>query len=77
MDKKRVRINEDLTAEQLAERLGVSVVEVLKRLFLKGIMPTVKMVVELDTARELAVEMGYELTGDDEPPDEQGAPVLR
>lgn len=50
-----------LTVKELAERMAVSETDVIKRLFMKGFMRTVNQVVELELARDLALEMGYEL----------------
>lgn len=73
--RKRVRIVNPLTAQELADLLGVSVTFVIKSLFKKGIMRTVHQIVELETARALAVDMGYQLSDDDDPPGGQAAGV--
>ncbi len=73
--RKKVRIANPLTAKELADLLEVSVTVVIKSLFMKGIMRTVHQIVELETARALAVDMGYQLTDDDDPPGGQTAGV--
>ncbi|MDX1985092.1 MAG: translation initiation factor IF-2 N-terminal domain-containing protein [Candidatus Obscuribacter sp.] len=65
--RKKVRIANPLTANELAALLEVSATVVIKSLFMKGIMRTVHQIVELETARALAVEMGYELSDDEDP----------
>lgn len=54
-------LTSDLTVKELAEKMAVSETEVIKRLFMKGYMRTVNQMVELELARDLALEMGYEL----------------
>jgi transcriptional regulator with XRE-family HTH domain len=73
--RKKVRIVNHLTARELADLLGVSVTEVIKNLFAKRVMRTVHQIVELETARALAIDMGYQLRDDEDPPDEQAAAV--
>lgn len=77
--RKKVRIIHDLTANQLAELLGLKVSAVIKALFMQGIRRTVHQIVEVNTARKLALDMGFQLGDDDEgdPPDEHTAPVPR
>ncbi|MBY0358413.1 MAG: translation initiation factor IF-2 [Candidatus Obscuribacterales bacterium] len=54
-------LSTDLTVLELAEKMAVSETEIIKRLFMKGFMRTVNQMVELELARDLAIEMGYEL----------------
>ena len=68
---KRVRIEQPLTVRELAETLRISDVAVIKHLFMKGVMRTVSQIVELDHARQLAIDLGYELI-DSESPDVEG-----
>ncbi len=56
-----ITLTGSLTVQELAERMSVSESEIIKRLFIKGFMRTVNQVVELELARELAVEMEYEV----------------
>ncbi len=58
---KRVRIDKKLTVKELSETLHITDVAVIKHLFMKGLMRTVHQIVELEDARQLAVDMGYEL----------------
>jgi translation initiation factor IF-2 len=58
---KIVVISKPMTVKELSEKMIVSETEVIKRLFMKGIMRTVNQVVEIDAARELAKEMEYEV----------------
>jgi translation initiation factor IF-2 len=50
-----------LTVTDLAQRMNVPETEIIKRLFMKGFMRTVNQLVELELAKELAVEMEYEI----------------
>jgi len=73
--KKRVRIANQLTAEGLATLLEVPATVVIKALFEKGVARTASMIVEMETARCLAIDMGYELINDDDAPDGHAAAV--
>jgi hypothetical protein len=75
--RKKVTIAKDLTAKQLASVLDLNVTEVIRNLFQQGIMRTVHQIVELDTARKLARDMGYKLSDEDDPPDDQTAAVRK
>lgn len=63
---KVVALTGPLTVKELSERMTVAVEEIIKRLFMKGFMRTVNQVVELELARDLAVEMGYEVPSKEE-----------
>jgi translation initiation factor IF-2 len=63
---KVVAITSPMTVQALAEKMGQPETEVIKRLFMKGIMRTVNQMVELDLAKELAIEMGYELASQED-----------
>lgn len=58
---RRVRIDGALTVRDLAQVLGMRDVELIKALFDKKIMRTVGQIVEVDLARQLAVDLGFEL----------------
>ncbi len=51
----------DIPLKTLSEKLGISAVEITKRLFKEGIMKTVNESVDYDTAALLAAELGIEL----------------
>ncbi|PWU02676.1 MAG: translation initiation factor IF-2 [Candidatus Melainabacteria bacterium] len=59
---KVITLTNALTITELAEKMGVSVEEVIKRFFMKGIGRTVNQLVELELAKELAAEMEYEVS---------------
>lgn len=59
---KVIALSNPLSVKELSEVMSVSETEIIKRLFIKGFMRTVNQMVELELARDLAVEMGYELT---------------
>jgi translation initiation factor IF-2 len=63
---KTVVINTNLTVQELAAKMGVPETEVIKQLFMKGIMRTVNMIVECELAKELAQQMEYEVLTEEE-----------
>jgi transcriptional regulator with XRE-family HTH domain len=64
MTSKKVRINMPLTVRELALALGLEVSLVVRLLFERRVMRTVDTIVELEIARNLALDLGYELTDD-------------
>lgn len=58
---KAIVITTNVTVQELAAKMGVPETEVIKRLFMKGIARTVNMMVEFELAKELAIEMEYEV----------------
>ena len=58
---KRVCIDNNLTVKELAQKLGVSDIVVIKQLFMRGILRTVNQIVEIECARSLAIDMCYEV----------------
>ncbi len=58
---KIIALTGSLTVKELSERMATSETEIIKRLFIKGFMRTVNQLVELELARDLAQEMGYEI----------------
>lgn len=67
--KKRVHLNHDLTVARLAYLLGLPDTHVIKHLFYDmKVMRTLNQVVEADTAKQLARELGYDV--DDSPVDQ-------
>lgn len=62
---KVVTIGGSVTVQELADKMVVPVPEVIKRLFMKGVMRTVNQLVEADLARELATEMEYEVLSEE------------
>src|SRR5579885_840638 len=62
---KVVSITTPLTVMELSEKMCVSETEIIKRLFMKGIMRTVNQLVEPELAREVATEMEYEVVSEE------------
>jgi translation initiation factor IF-2 len=58
---KRVRLIGDFTVGDFAEKLGVPVNEVMKRLLMMGQMLTINHILEAERAEELALEMNVEI----------------
>ncbi len=51
----------DIPLKMLSEKLGISAVEITKRLFKEGIMKTVNETIDYDTAALVAADLGIEL----------------
>jgi translation initiation factor IF-2 len=58
---KVVKLSGSLTVKELAEKMHIRETEIIKRLFMKGIMATINQTLELDVADTLAREMEYEV----------------
>ena len=58
---KIVELHQNITVSQLAEKMGISASEVIKALFMKGVITTINHVLELETAEMVAHELGYEV----------------
>lgn len=56
---KKVRLTQGLTVKELSEKLKVKETEIIKTLFLKGIISTINQTLELETAKTLAQEFGF------------------
>jgi len=56
-----VRLSGSLTVKELAERIGVHEAEVIKRLFLKGMMATINQTIPLETAEAIVADLGLEV----------------
>ncbi|CAN5476580.1 translation initiation factor IF-2 [soil metagenome] len=69
---KAIVITTNVTVQELAAKMGVPETEVIKRLFMKGIARTVNMMVEFELAKELAIEMEYEVLSKEESTGEEG-----
>lgn len=57
----QVTITSPLTVQELASKLLMPEIEVVKQLFTRGIMRTVNQMLELDLAIDLAKSLGYEV----------------
>lgn len=58
---KEVYLSTNLTVQELSEKMNLAATEIIKHLFMKGIMRTVNQIVELEAARELALDLEYEI----------------
>jgi translation initiation factor IF-2 len=58
--KSQVTLPEALTVKELADLLGVSPVDVIKRLMTNGVMANQNQTIDYDTAAIVAVELGFE-----------------
>ncbi|MBI1293142.1 translation initiation factor IF-2 [bacterium] len=66
---KVIRLSGDFTVGEFAERTGLALNEVIKRLFLRGNMLTVNQLMDPDLAEELAIEFEIEVAIDRESDD--------
>jgi translation initiation factor IF-2 len=57
----KIQLVGPLTVKELSEKMVAKETEIIKRLFLKGIMATINQTIEKETAEMIAVEMGYEV----------------
>lgn len=64
---RRIEIPSTITVKQLAEKLGLSGVEVIKQLMQNGVMASVNQAVDFDTAAVVASDLGYEVVEKKEP----------
>jgi translation initiation factor IF-2 len=67
---KIVTLTTNLAVNELATKMGVPETELIKRMMQKGIMRTVNQMVELELAKELALEMEYEVLAEEAPVEE-------
>ena len=65
---KRLELPAALSVGQLAERIGVSSIEVIKQLMRNGVMANITQVIDFETAARVADSFGYQIT----PPAEAG-----
>ena len=56
-----VTLTRPLTVKELSEKLDIPETEVVKNLFIKGVIRTVNQILELDQAIECAKSLGYEV----------------
>ena len=57
---KPISISEGVTVRELADKMGVKVNDVLKKLLMRGVMTNVNRPMDPETARTIALEFGYE-----------------
>jgi translation initiation factor IF-2 len=57
----KVNINDTLTVAELAAKLIVSETEIIRTLFMKGVMVTINQSLEVATAKQVALDLGYEV----------------
>jgi translation initiation factor IF-2 len=57
----KVNINDSLTVAELAHRLMVPETDIIRNLFMKGVMVTINQSLEAVTAKQIAIDLGYEV----------------
>jgi translation initiation factor IF-2 len=60
-----ITLTNSLTVKELAEKMNVADTEVIKRLFMRGFPRTVNQTVEYELAKDLALEMEYEVLSEE------------
>ena len=60
-ESKKIVIDEATTVKEFAEKLGIGVNETIKKLIMKGIMANLNQTMDIEVARDLAIELGYEI----------------
>ncbi len=76
---KVVVLNGPLTVNELSVAMGAPIEELIRRLLIKGTLRTVNQLVELELARDLAIEMEYEIVDqplEDAEGEEEIEPIL-
>lgn len=74
---KFVTLTGNVTVQELAERMSIQPADVIKHLFMKGIMRTVNQLIEFELAKELATEMEYEVSTEEVKPVEDAKTQAR
>ncbi len=59
---RKIELPPAMTVKQLAEKLGISGVEVIKQLMQNGVMAGINQSIDYDTAAIIAADLGYEVT---------------
>ncbi len=60
--KKVIRVDEEILVADLAQRMGVKLEEMIKKLMELGVMATANQTIDVETAALIASEYGYEVT---------------
>lgn len=60
-ERRRVVLTKNLTVKELAEKMVIKDTEVIRGLFLMGHMRVVHQIVELNLAKQLATNLGFEV----------------
>ncbi len=60
--KKVIRVDEEILVADLAQRMGVKLEEMIKKLMDLGVMATANQTIDVETATLIATEYGYEVT---------------
>ena len=58
---KKIVIDEATTVKEFAEKLRLGVNEIIRKLIGKGIMATLNQTIDVEVAKEMALELGYEI----------------
>ncbi len=74
---KFVTLTGNVTVQELAERMSIQPADVIKHLFMKGIMRTVNQLIEFELAKEIATEMEYEISTEETKPVEDSKAQAR
>jgi len=61
-----IQLGDALTIDELALKMGKRQTELIRHLFMKGVMVTVNQTMQLEDAKALAIEMGFEVEAPDD-----------
>lgn len=70
-DTKRIEIPAGVNVRDLAEQMGVSPIDIIKKLMTNGVMASINQVIDYDTASIVAAEFGFETVPQTEQVEEQ------
>src|ERR1700690_1611701 len=70
-DTKRIEIPAGVNVRDLAEQMGVSPIDIIKKLMTNGVMASINQVIDYDTAGIVAAEVGFSTSPQTEQAEEQ------
>jgi len=71
MSEKQIEIGMGVNVRDLAEQMGVSPIDIIKKLMTNGVMASINQVIDYDTAAIVAAEFGFETVPQTEQAEEQ------
>jgi len=60
-DLKKISIPEGLTVKEVAERMDIPPKDILKNLFMRGVVVNINQILDTDVVREIGLELGFEV----------------
>ena len=71
MSEKQIEIPVGVNVRDLAEQMGVSPIDIIKKLMTNGVMASINQMIDYDTAAIVAAEFGFETIPQTEQVEEQ------